>query len=398
MKQDKPIIETLMDTDRYKLSMQKAFLHHHPGAYARYRFKCRTAGAAIGKYVDEIREQVRHLDSLNFTRDELDYIGKIPSLAGDYVDFLRIFRLDSRMVAIENWAGELTIEAEGPIVYVMPFELYILPIVEEVWFRNEYPDLDYSEGRRRLEAKIAFIQNGKDLEGFRYADFGGRRRASRNWHDETVARQARALPGRFIGTSNMWLAMKHGIAPIGTMAHEYLQAFQALGPRLVDSQKAALETWVKEFRGDLGTALTDVVGMDAFLRDMDLYFAKLFDGFRHDSGCPYEWTRKLTARLKELNIDPRTKTAVYSDGLTMETAATIYRSVRDSINAMFGIGTHLTNDCGHAPLNLVMKMLACNGQPVAKVSDSQGKGMCDNEDYLNYLMQVFHIVQPKAGS
>lgn len=398
MKQDKPIIETLMDTDRYKLSMQKAFLHHHPGAYARYRFKCRTAGAAIGKYVDEIREQVRHLDSLNFTRDELDYIGKIPSLAGDYVDFLRIFRLDSRMVAIENWAGELTIEAEGPIVYVMPFELYILPIVEEVWFRNEYPDLDYSEGRRRLEAKIAFIQNGKDLEGFRYADFGGRRRASRNWHDETVARQARALPGRFIGTSNMWLAMKHGIAPIGTMAHEYLQAFQALGPRLVDSQKAALETWVKEFRGDLGTALTDVVGMDAFLRDMDLYFAKLFDGFRHDSGCPYEWTRKLTARLKELNIDPRTKTAVYSDGLTMETAATIYRSVRDSINAMFGIGTHLTNDCGPAPLNLVMKMLACNGQPVAKVSDSQGKGMCDNEDYLNYLMQVFHIVQPKAGS
>lgn len=398
MKQDKPIIETLMDTDRYKLSMQKAFLHHHPGAYARYRFKCRNAGAAIGKYVDEIREQVRHLDSLNFTRDELDYIGKIPSLAGDYVDFLRIFRLDSRMVAIENWAGELTIEAEGPIVYVMPFELYILPIVEEVWFRNEYPDLDYSEGRRRLEAKIAFIQNGKDLEGFRYADFGGRRRASRNWHDETVARQARALPGRFIGTSNMWLAMKHGIAPIGTMAHEYLQAFQALGPRLVDSQKAALETWVKEFRGDLGTALTDVVGMDAFLRDMDLYFAKLFDGFRHDSGCPYEWTRKLTARLKELNIDPRTKTAVYSDGLTMETAATIYRSVRDSINAMFGIGTHLTNDCGPAPLNLVMKMLACNGQPVAKVSDSQGKGMCDNEDYLNYLMQVFHIVQPKAGS
>ncbi len=398
MTQDKPIIETLMDTDRYKLSMQKAFLHHHPGAYARYRFKCRTAGAAIGKYVDEIREQVRHLDSLSFTRDELDYIGKIPSLAGDYVDFLRIFRLDSRMVAIENRGGELSIEAEGPIVFVMPFELYILPIVEEVWFRNEYPDLDYSEGRRRLEAKIAFLQNGKDLEGFRYADFGGRRRASRVWHDETVARQAGALPGRFIGTSNMWLAMTHGIAPIGTMAHEYLQAFQALGPRLVDSQKVALETWVKEFRGDLGIALTDVVGMDAFLRDMDLYFAKLFDGFRHDSGCPYEWTRKLTARLKELNIDPRTKTAVYSDGLTVEKAVEIYRAVRGSITAVFGIGTHLTNDCGPTPLNLVMKMVACNGQPVAKVSDSEGKGMCDNEDYLNYLMQVFHIARPEVVS
>ncbi len=398
MKQDKPVIETLMDTDRYKMSMQKAFLHHHPGAYARYRFKCRTQGVDLGQYADEIREQVRALDALTYSREELEYIKGIPSLTGDYVDFLRIFRLDSRMVSIENRNGELSIEAEGPIVYVMPFELYILPIVEEVYFRNEYPDLDYSEGRRRLEAKIDFIRSGEGLEGFRYADFGGRRRASRNWHDETVARQAEALPNRFIGTSNMWLAMKHGLAPIGTMAHEYLQAFQALGPRLVDSQKAALETWVREFRGDLGIALTDVVGMDAFLRDMDLYFAKLFDGFRHDSGCPFLWTRKLTDRLKELRIDPRTKTAVYSDGLTMEKAVTIYRTVKDSITAVFGIGTHLTNDCGPAPLNLVMKMVACNGQPVAKVSDSQGKGMCDNEDYLNYLMQVFRIARPGTGS
>lgn len=395
MKQDKPIIRTLMDTDRYKFSMQKAFLHNHPGAYARYRFKCRTEGVNIGRYVEEIREEIRSLDSLTFTQAELDYIKKIPSLSGDYVDFLRIFRLDSRMVSIEDSNGALMIEAEGPIVHVMPFELYILPIVQEVFFRNEYPDLDYTEGKRRLEAKIDFLKNTEGLEGFRYADFGGRRRASREWHDYTVKRQAEALGNRFNGTSNMWLAMKYNLTPIGTMAHEYLQAFQALGPRLVDSQKAALEAWVKEFRGDLGIALTDVVGMDAFLRDMDLYFAKLFDGFRHDSGCPYEWTRKLVARLKELKIDPRTKTAVYSDSLTMEKAAALYLSVKDSIIPVFGIGTHLTNDCGPSPLNLVMKMVACNGQPVAKVSDSKGKGMCDNPEYLNYLMHVFQIPQVK---
>ncbi len=391
MKQDNPVIRTLMDTDRYKLSMQKAFLHSHPGAYGKYRFKCRTQGVDLGKYADEIREQIRHLDSLSFTPEELDYLRKIPSLTGDFVDFLRIFRLDSRFVSVENRKGELSIKAEGPIVHVMPYELYILPIVEEVYFKNTWPDLDYAEGRKRLEDKIEFLKNAKSIEEFRYADFGGRRRAGREWHDYTVSRQAEALPGMFMGTSNMWLAMKHGVTPIGTMAHEYLQAFQALGPRLVDSQKAALETWVREFRGDLGIALTDVVGMDAFLRDMDLYFAKLFDGFRHDSGCPYVWTRKLVNRLTELKIDPKTKLAVYSDGLTMEKAVEIYRAVKDKIKAVFGIGTHLTNDCGPKALNIVMKMVSCNGQPVAKISDSEGKGMCDDENYMAYLKQVFRI-------
>lgn len=397
MKQDKPIIETLMDTDRYKLSMQKTFLHRYPGACARYRFKCRTQGVNLGRYADEIREQVQHLNSLAFSREELDYLGKIPSLAGDYVEFLRIFTLDDNFVNIEARGNDLAIEAEGPIIHTMPFELYLLPIVQEVFTRNEYPNEEYAEAKRRLEGKIAFLKETPDSKGFHYADFGGRRRESRAWHEYTVQRQAEALPDNFIGTSNMWLAMKYGLTPIGTMAHEYMQAFQALGPRLVDSQKVALETWVREFRGDLGIALTDVVGMNAFLRDLDIYFAKLFDGFRHDSGCPYEWTRKLVARLRELRIDPKTKTAVYSDSLTMETAVALYQSVKASINPVFGIGTHLTNDFGRPPLNLVMKMVECNGQPVAKISDSPGKGMCDNADFLRYLMQVFQIPAEAAA-
>ncbi|GFO54464.1 nicotinate phosphoribosyltransferase [Geomonas sp. Red276] len=390
MKQDKPIITTLMDTDRYKLSMQKTFLHHYPGAHARYRFKCRTRGVDLGRYADEIREQVRHLDSLSFTREELEYLAKIPSLAGDYLDFLRIFRLDSRNVLIEGRDGELIIEAQGAIVHSMPFELYVLPIVQEVFTRRSYPGENYAEAKRRLEEKIAFVR-GSGEEGFRYADFGGRRRESREWHEYTVMRQAEALPENFTGTSNMALAMKYGLTPIGTMAHEYLQAFQALGPRLVDSQKAALETWVKEFRGDLGIALTDVVGMDAFLRDLDLYFAKLLDGFRHDSGQPVKWTWKLVQRLQQLRIDPATKGAVYSDGLTLASALALYRLVRYAVRPVFGIGTHLTNDFGRPALNMVMKMVECNDQPVAKISDAPGKGMCDNPDFLRYLMQVFQI-------
>jgi nicotinate phosphoribosyltransferase len=394
---DLPIITTLMDTDRYKFSMQKAFLHHYPAATVKYRFKCRNAGVRLGRFADEIREQVRGLDNLTFTGEELAYCARIPSLAGDYIDFLRLFRLNSDYVSIRNVDGDLEIVAEGPIVHTMPFELYVLPIVQEVYTRNVYPDQEYGEAGERLAAKVAFLKAQPDLAGFRYADFGGRRRESRAWHEATVAYQARELPGIFVGTSNMRLAMKYGLTPIGTMAHEYLQAFQALKVRLVDSQKAALETWVQEFRGDLGIALTDVVGIDAFLRDLDLYFAKLFDGFRHDSGCPYVWTDKLVARLLELRIDPKTKSVVYSDGLTMAGAVALYRAVRDRINPSFGIGTHLTNDFGREPLNLVMKMTECNGQPVAKLSDSPGKGMCENPRFQQYLEQTFGIAGAAGG-
>jgi nicotinate phosphoribosyltransferase len=391
MKQDKPIIQTLMDTDRYKLSMQKAFLHHFPSAQARYRFKCRNDGVDLGRYADEIREQVRHLDTLRFSPEELAYLSGIPSLAGDYLDFLRDFRLDSRQVFIEARGHHLHIEAEGPLVHAMPFELYLLPIIQEVFSRDTYPGEDYAEAGRRLEEKIALVRDSPDTADFRYADFGGRRRQSRDWHDFTVRRQAEALPENFIGTSNMWLAMKYGLAPIGTMAHEYLQAFQALEPRLVDSQKSALQTWLNEFSGDLGVALTDVVGMDAFLRDLDLYFAELLHGYRHDSGQPVKWTWKLVRRLEELQVDPSTKSAVYSDALTLVTALALHRLLRHSVQPLFGIGTHLTNDFGRQPLNLVMKMVECNGRPVAKISDSPGKEMCDNVDFLDYLMQVFQI-------
>ena len=391
MKQDKPIIQTLMDTDRYKLSMQKVFLHNFPGAQARYLFKCRNQGVNLGRFADEIREQVRHLDSLSFSREEIDYLAKIPSLAGDYLDFLRAFRLDSGQLHIEARGDQLCIEARGPLVSAMPFELYLLPIVQEVFSRRSYPDQDYAEARRRLEEKITLLGNSPDAGGFRYADFGGRRRESRDWHDFTVRRQSEALPSQFIGTSNMWLAMKYGLAPIGTMAHEYLQAFQALGTPLVESQKAALQTWLGEFGGDLGIALTDVVGMDAFLRDLDSDLASQLGGYRHDSGQPVKWTWKLVRRLEELQVDPAGKSAVYSDALTLVTALALHGLLRHSIIPVFGIGTHLTNDFGRPPLNLVMKMVECNGQPVAKISDSPGKEMCDNVEFLGHLMRVFQI-------
>jgi nicotinate phosphoribosyltransferase len=179
--------------------------------------------------------------------------------------------------------------------------------------------------------------------------------------------------------------------PMGTMAHEYLQSYQAFGVRLRDFQRAALEGWVQEYRGDLGTALTDVVGMDAFFADFDLYFTKLFDGLRHDSGDPVVWGEKALAHYAKLRVDPNTKRLVFSDGLDFDAAFSLYRHFADRTMTGFGIGTNLTNDTGITPLNIVMKLVSCNGQPVAKLPDSPGKTLCTDETFLAYLRQVFGI-------
>jgi nicotinate phosphoribosyltransferase len=227
-----------------------------------------------------------------------------------------------------------------------------------------------------------------------FFDFGLRRRYSGAWHEEVVRTLAAALPEHFRGTSNVYLAMQLGLTPIGTMAHEYLQAYQAFGSRLSDFQKAALEGWVQEYRGDLGVALTDVIGMDAFLADFDLYFAKLFDGLRHDSGDPVAWGEKAIAHYRKLRIDPASKRLVFSDGLDIPRAIALHRHFAGRIATSFGIGTDLTNDTPHKALNIVMKLTSCNGQPVAKLSDAPGKTLCDDETFLAYLRQVFHHAAP----
>ena len=191
-----------------------------------------------------------------------------------------------------------------------------------------------------------------------------------------------------MGTSNPHFAFKLGVRPIGTMAHEFFQAHQQLGPRLVDSQKVALQCWADEYRGELGIALSDTMGFDKFLKDFDRFFALLFNGCRQDSGDPYEWTERLIAHYRKLRIDPKTKSAIYSDGLTLETAVDIFTRFHEQIETSFGIGTNLTNDCGFVAPQIVIKMVECNRKPVAKISDSQDKGMCEDGEFLDYMNYV----------
>ena len=277
----------------------------------------------------------------------------------------------------------------------MGFEIYVLAIVNELYFRRLGGTGTLTVGRERLAEKIAqlkaFEAETPRRHPFQLFDFGVRRRYSGAWQREVVATLKQQLPQYFKGTSNVLLAKDLDLVPIGTMAHEYLQTYQALGVRLRDFQKAALEDWVQEYRGDLGIALSDVVGMDAFLADFDLYFAKLFDGLRHDSGDPVAWGEKALAHYQSLRIDANTKRLVFSDGLDIPTALRLYRHFADRTQLGFGIGTNLSNDVGLEPLNIVMKITRANGQPVAKLSDTPGKTLCHDETYLAYLRQVFNV-------
>ncbi|MDD9315177.1 MULTISPECIES: nicotinate phosphoribosyltransferase [Acinetobacter calcoaceticus/baumannii complex] len=395
-----PIIHSLLDTDLYKFTMLQVVLHKFPQTHSVYHFRCRNLEDTVYPLVDildDLNEQLDHLCNLKYKEDELQYLRKLRFIKSDFVDYLELFQLKRRFIqASIDAEGRLDIRIEGPMVQAMMFEIFVLAIVNELYFSRIKTDKVWAEGERRLQAKLELIQQYEKSQQpndppFLVSDFGTRRRYSFEWQKHVVAAFHKTVPNVFRGTSNVLLAKELNITPIGTMAHEFLQAFQALDVRLRDFQKAALETWVQEYRGDLGIALTDVVGMDAFLRDFDLYFAKLFDGLRHDSGDPYEWGDKAYAHYRKLKIDTKTKMLTFSDGLDLPKAWELHQYFKDRFQVSFGIGTNLTNDMGQKPLNIVLKLVECNGQSVAKISDSPGKTMTDNDTFLAYLRQVFEI-------
>ncbi|MDN5620638.1 MAG: nicotinate phosphoribosyltransferase [Psychrobacter sp.] len=402
-----PIITSLLDNDLYKFTMLQAMLHQFPQTRGVYRFRCRNnkdTAYPLANIKKDLEQQLDSLCELRFLPDELDYLRGLRFMRSDFVDYLELFKLKRRFITVSiDEKGRLSIDIEGPMIQAMFFEVFVLAIVNELYFNALSNDSVIEEGQRRLDEKVALLhqyaaeqkKEDRNTPPFIVADFGTRRRFSKRWQAHVVETLYKAAPKIVGGTSNVYLAKQLGMTPIGTMAHEFMQAFQALDVRLRDSQKAALEAWVHEYRGDLGIALTDVVGMDAFLRDFDLYFAKLFDGLRHDSGDPHIWGDKAVAHYEKLKIDPKTKILTFSDGLDLEKAWELHQYFKDRIRTSFGIGTNLTNDMGITPINIVLKLVECNGQPVAKLSDSPGKTMINNDTYLAYLRQVFEVDEPE---
>ena len=376
--------------------MMQVVLHQYSGAWVRYVFKWRNwdqmkLRISMEDFLGRLKKEFDHLCTLRFGEDELKYLASKPFFKRDFIEYLRLFQLNRAFIRPQIRKDKLEITIEGPWLATILFEVPVLAIISQLYTENSEPAkaIWLPEARRRLKDKLSLLDAGlHKAQQFKFADFGTRRRADAEWHEEVVGRTFLELGQVIIGTSNVFIAKKFNLKVIGTMAHEFLQAHQQLGHRLVDSQSAALQSWANEYRGELGIALSDCLGFDAFLKDFDRYFALLFDGCRHDSGDPIWWCKKLIDHYKNLRIDPKTKSAVFSDGLNFEIALDLYRRFHTEINTSFGIGTYFTNDCGFTAPQIVIKMVECNGKPVAKISDSPGKGMCEDPEYQSYLMKV----------
>lgn len=388
------IITSLLETDLYKFSMGQAIYHQFPGYKTTWSFKCRNPDVHFTpEMVEEIREQVKAYCGLHFTEEELGYIDGIQWMKGSYTDFLRLWhpRYEDFEIRADADCG-LAIETRGTWLNTSMYEIPTLAIVNEVYFRMQY---DYgrllADFKQRLEDKVQKLQTGQWQAGI-FSEFGLRRRLSAEAQELAVKTLMRLgdtphCASHFIGTSNVYLAKKFNITPVGTMAHEWImcvgQGNHKHNPAY--SNWYALNAWVKEYGILNGTALTDTISTECFLRDFQLTFATLFSGVRHDSGDPIEWGEKMIAHYQKLGINPQTKTLLFSDSLDFERADRIFRHFNGRVRVAFGIGTYLSNDTSVPALNIVMKTTACNGQDVAKISDVAGKGMCKNQDYVEYL-------------
>ena len=381
-----PIIISLLDTDLYKFNMDQVIFHKHTDLCGQYYFKCRNNGVVFTPaIVQEINDQIDHLCTLRFNMEELDYLRSIRFIKNDYVEFLRLWRPIRDYVKAELTAdGELSVIVDGPLYSAMQFEIYLLEIINEVYFRMTY---DYenlrNSAKRKLDEKIIALNNGTYT--FKFAEFGCRRRLSREWQDYVVNRLVTET-NSCVGTSNVYLAMKYNITPIGTYAHEFVQMYQGIDSiPLAYTNHYAMKDWYNEYDGDNGTALTDTVTTDLFLLDFKRSMVNNYTGVRHDSGDPYEWGEKMIEHYKKYGVDPKTKLLLFSDSLDFNKAQKLYDYFSGKTKVSFGIGTFVSNDTDETALNIVIKLQYVNGRPVAKLSDTPGKAMCRDQYYLEYL-------------
>ena len=376
-----PIVVSLLDTDLYKFNMDQVIFHKHTDLCGQYFFKCRNKDVVFtAEMVQEINEQIDHLCSLTFKKEEL-----IRFIKNDYVEFLRLWRPIRDYVTAElDSEGKLQIVVDGPLFSAMQFEIYLLEIVNEVYFRMKF---DYDRLRKsaeeRLDAKIKALNDGTYT--FKFAEFGCRRRLSREWEDVVVKRLCTETD-KCVGTSNVYLAMKYNVTPIGTYAHEFVQMYQGIDSiPLAYTNHYAMNDWYNEYQGDNGTALTDTVTTDLFLLDFNRSMVNNYTGVRHDSGDPYAWGEKMIAHYKKYGVDPKSKLLLFSDSLDFDRAQKLHDYFCDKTKVSFGIGTFCSNDTEETALNIVIKLQYVNGRPVAKLSDDIGKAMCRDEEYLEYL-------------
>ena len=390
-----PIITSLLETDQYKFNMNDVICRKFNDYTTVWCFKCRNEDVKFTpEMIQEIREQLDHYCTLRYTKDEIAWLRKnLPWLSSGYTNYLEYWFPKREEILVNegniqpyNDCG-LAIEAHGTWLSTSMYEIAVLQIVNEVYFAFKYgvgaKDIEF---QKRTIQKFEDLKNGKyDIGNF--AEFGLRRRLSSKMQDWLIKYCVEQKVPGFVGTSNVHLAKKYGTRAIGSTAHEFIQCIGQATPGHdpAYSNKYAMEAWTDCFGVKNGTWLADTITTDCFLLDFDDRFATLFTGIRHDSGDPIAWGEKIVAHYKKLGIDPMTKTLLFSDSLDFERATKIKKHFEGLCKISFGIGTWLANDTDVPALNIVMKVTECNGKPVAKLSDVDGKGMSRDPQYVEYL-------------
>jgi len=380
-----PFISSLLDNDLYKFTMMQCVFHHCQNTQVKYRFMKRKP-ITIAPALPLINESISALSTLSFKEDELQYLTTLPFMHHDFIDYLAQYHFNTDLIKITN--DDFGLVIEGPWLATILFEVPLLAIISESYYQHYYPNLNDDVAKENLALKAKLLQTTPELK---FSDFGTRRRFSKAWQEKMIIYFKANLPTQFIGTSNVYFAKKHGLKPIGTMAHEFLQAYQVLAPDIKGAQAFALEKWLEQYPYDLGIALTDVLTMDVFLQEFNQALSHRYQGLRQDSGDPIQWGEKALAHYQKLGINPKDKCFVFSDGLNAEKALNIYQHFKDHIPCYFGIGTNLTNDMGVPALDIVIKMVETNGKPVIKISDSQGKIVCDDKTYIEKVKNLFNL-------
>nr|WP_319556929.1 nicotinate phosphoribosyltransferase [uncultured Vibrio sp.] len=400
------IIQSALDFDVYKVNMMSAVAALYPDAMVSYKFIVRSE-EDLSELLPAVEAEILKLQDVRFTDDEINYMKRVAHyLKPEFVDALRHFRFNPQNdVALHNktmadGSSQLRITISGLWKETILYETIIMSIVSEVRSRLRWSGIPFQQFQTVLEEKVRYLKSElkrRNITGFKFSDMSTRRRFSFNVQKTMLEYLCQEIPDCLTGTSNYHLARELNLVPIGTVAHEWFMGHQAL-VNVRDSQKIALQRWQEMFDGALGIALTDTIGIDAFLKDFDEELSNAYFGVRHDSGCPFTWGEKMIEHYQSMNIDPMTKTLVFTDGLNFEQALDICEYFQGRVQVSFGIGTFLANDMGdyvndkgeaYKPLSMVIKMVTCNDSPVAKISDEPEKAMCEDIFFLMNLKRRF---------
>jgi len=388
----KAIIRSILDTDLYKLTMAYFVLEHYNEVDVEYTFNNRDKSMKFTEEaVKEVEKQIKLMSKLKLTDAEYDWVkDTLYFLPVQYRQYLAAYRFNPDQIHIDFTDGELNLKVKGKWRETILWEVPLMAIISEVYFKMV--DTDWSMEDQMI---IAFNKAlNLSVVGAVFIDFGTRRR--RNFETQDLVVEQMKVFKEFAGTSNCYLAMKHDVKALGTCAHEAIGAVAAL-ESLNHPNKVFMEKWTETYKGSLGTMLPDTYGIESFFKDFSVEKAKLWDGLRHDSGDPYEFTDKVINSYKSMNIDPMSKLIVFSNALNVDTAIKLKNYCRGKIMCSFGIGTHFTSDFKKVSddtikskaMNMVIKMTMADGVPVVKLSDDPGKAIGDKK--MVEIMKYIHF-------